>query len=1047
MIIILDAFGNVQSSVPESSIYRGSNDANRITVLAPLPASTQFLLACQLPNGEYLTEQYMSFVESQETDDKGYNIWTLGINKAMTDISGKLLLQFKAISPKAIITSFECSFEVQRGVISAEDTGLASLAEQILAKISQISGDITDLENKKQDKEDTGISTNSWQTSLLVVGALNNTIAKTSLNSTNIETNTENIAKNTGDIAEIKQIIGTGEDYIGQMEATTKPTTEELNAFVAANTTPSRSPKAGDVIIFVLLVPDDTDQVYKYTYNGKIWNSYLIPSVEEAKNGTKGIVEGTYGIGANYDTLVDIAGGQILNIYIKDATGVYRNIHEYINNNAGSIANIISGNTQVGNALKAVQDALGNVIDTTYITKANGVTKSDLYGYALPKTFNDTFYLSSTGYIDTVPTTPETGIQFSKAIPKDEANFTQVAVVDREAKGQYQISNKNSTSQNYWITVDTTGTYYILVHAYLKKVGQERISLYQEVTSPLNLEADKFYNIKMGSRFYEVDTILDVDLTDNIEYEISVKYEDGTPENSEFTIYSNELYPSAMNLNIQGAIIKTASGLLGELPVIDVVLSTTETATETNVPLTTNEVLTDKTECLFKVNVNNFTEFGGFINSKTLSFKDNTGADFKFVVSGNYLKSNLATVYDFRQVFNRIENTSLELLFRGFVEINENGANYIYVDMDDLDNYADKDYVELTAPKELFMGADGVEETNVYNFMVENADTFIDFRTNRTRFLLDLHLPVVGALSLNKEVTITFGDTVYYLYNILKGNEHVTIGDLKQVDKYNNATGYRFIFHATFFQNDDITGFAIIPTISMSDILSLSSDEMDAYMADGGLTDGQVALCSNLGTNNGYELGSLYKFVITYPTTYTWVKMENTYIELNVAPTAVQGTITNDQFAILKANDNNGILFDHEYYKLSTKGRVEGYRTYFTIERENGETSIKTITITESTLAWVLVDVDVETKPVDETYTIASEMWRALSGNDPYKFMASVTAEYTIGTKTEVGIINDQPALFANYGFVVGSVSNQTVIIFAVSKPTADVNLSVRFRG
>lgn len=90
---------------------------------------------------------------------------------------------------------------------------------------------------------------------------------------------------------------------------------------------------------------------------------------------------------------------------------------------------------------------------------------------------------------------------------------------------------------------------------------------------------------------------------------------------------------------------------------------------------------------------------------------------------------------------------------------------------------------------------------------------------------------------------------------------------------------------------------------------------------------------------------------------------------------------------------------------------------------------------------------DVETKPVDETYTIASEMWRALSGNDPYKFMASVTAEYTISTKTEVGTINDQPALFANYGFVVGSVSNQTVIIFAVSKPTADVNLSVRFRG
>lgn len=181
--------------------------------------------------------------------------------------------------------------------------------------------------------------------------------------------------------------------------------------------------------------------------------------------------------------------------------------------------------------------------------------------------------------------------------------------------------------------------------------------------------------------------------------------------------------------------------------------------------------------------------------------------------------------------------------------------------------------LELSTVKEIILSAEGVGENNVYNFTVENVNTYLPYRTNGTKFLLDLNLPLVGSLVLDNKVTITFGDTVYYLYNILKGNEHVTIRDLKQVDKYNNATGYRFIFHATFFQNADITGFAVIPTISMSDILSLTSDEMNTYMTDGGLTEGQIAICNSVGTAGGYTEGHLYKFEITYPSTYSWKEL------------------------------------------------------------------------------------------------------------------------------------------------------------------------------
>jgi hypothetical protein len=179
---------------------------------------------------------------------------------------------------------------------------------------------------------------------------------------------------------------------------------------------------------------------------------------------------------------------------------------------------------------------------------------------------------------------------------------------------------------------------------------------------------------------------------------------------------------------------------------------------------------------------------------------------------------------------------------------------------------------ELNAQKHILIGGDGVLQGNVYNFTIQNPNSYIDYRTNLTKFLVDLHLPIVGDVDKTKQVAITFGNTTYYVFNILKGNERATIKELQQVDKYNNDIGYRFIAEMTFFNNSDLVGFAIIPTISMSDILSLDSDQMDNYMADGGLTQGQLATCSKV-INNGYDLGATYRFDIVYPNTYSWTKI------------------------------------------------------------------------------------------------------------------------------------------------------------------------------
>lgn len=238
----------------------------------------------------------------------------------------------------------------------------------------------------------------------------------------------------------------------------------------------------------------------------------------------------------------------------------------------------------------------------------------------------------------------------------------------------------------------------------------------------------------------------------------------------------------------------------------------------------------------------------------------------------------------------------------------------------DLSDYYTKEQVDdvaIKTHKQIVLGANGVqEETGVYNFTVENPNDYLPYKTNFTKFLVDLHLPIAGALDLTKDVAITFGDTVYYLYNILTGNEHAKIGSLKQVDKYNNETGYRFIVELTYFENADLTGFAIVPTVSMSDVLALTSDEMDNYMADGGLTDGQLAVCSKVITN-GYDEGGLYRFDITYPSTFTWTKLSGSPAENEKKYLHnIKWKTTADNFVDISIISNDSIPFDNA--KLSS---------------------------------------------------------------------------------------------------------------------------------
>lgn len=82
----------------------------------------------------------------------------------------------------------------------------------------------------------------------------------------------------------------------------------------------------------------------------------------------------------------------------------------------------------------------------------------------------------------------------------------------------------------------------------------------------------------------------------------------------------------------------------------------------------------------------------------------------------------------------------------------------------------------------------------------------------------------------------------------------------------------------------------------------------------------------------------------------------------------------------------------------------------------------------------------------DETYTIASTDWTALTGASPYTFSADVTATHTIGNGTLAELINDNAVEFATYGFAISAISGQTVTIYSIGQPAASETLTINYK-
>lgn len=500
--------------------------------------------------------------------------------------------------------------------------------------------------------------------------------ARITANEQNISTNTENIganteqiaqnvldiAQNSQDIADIQQNYTTNENPVGSIIVTTLTGIETvLNNYVQQ--VMSRAVAKGDVVMVTLEISGQTDEIYKYFYTASGWKSLKMPAFESASNTDKGIIQGT--LGENKNTQVDITGGKVNAIYVKDANGVLRDIREYANTTKQSIDSIISGATKVGYSQKTDNDANNNNIVDTYLTKNAGVTKTEMREYALPREFNDIYYLGKDG-TDTIISNqkPATSLTWSESVVGIGTH--EILSAEFISNASFELSQKNSYQAVFYASssVDKTCQFRI-------DVKYDNVTISTDLSNEFVMIANNVYKVQFNENFNALQDVINYDGTKTIEVVFSIVSTDsGT---ATITTYTNSTYISTFNLNTNKYTIETQSGYLGEIVEINVA-GTLDNGIAT---FEIDRTLYNNTLIKFVLSYE-----GGTLNDY-IKFVDSATSE-EYFVKTPYNTNGRPQVKDLLQTSVEIAQNLVNIEFVGLVSIIEGYGTQIEVNMDNL---------------------------------------------------------------------------------------------------------------------------------------------------------------------------------------------------------------------------------------------------------------------------------------------------------------------------------------------------------------------------
>jgi hypothetical protein len=152
MIFLSNAAGEITAAIPET-INQGSVGVNKIVLIAPFPANSVVSATFTLPNGIKIYPRYVDGVREENYHylmgvveafgDKGLvidgvtvNAWQLTLDKAITQIAGKVTVQFLVTGSNGTLTTTSATLPINRGnayISPSVDPSQYELIQQYLA--------------------------------------------------------------------------------------------------------------------------------------------------------------------------------------------------------------------------------------------------------------------------------------------------------------------------------------------------------------------------------------------------------------------------------------------------------------------------------------------------------------------------------------------------------------------------------------------------------------------------------------------------------------------------------------------------------------------------------------------------------------------------------------------------------------------------------------------------------------------------------------------------------------------------------------------------
>lgn len=266
-----------------------------------------------------------------------------------------------------------------------------------------------------------------------------------------------------------------------------------------------------------------------------------------------------------------------------------------------------------------------------------------------------------------------------------------------------------------------------------------------------------------------------------------------------------------------------------------------------------------------------------------------------------------------------------------------------------------------------------------------------------------------------------------------EGGETITTPDLRQYSlvsyehKVSDPTYYKFTFNL-----DNNTEYEII----------IGADEtVNIFKTEFARKSDIPTKTSQLTNDSGYLKTE------SDPTVPSWAKASSkpsySYSEITGKPTIP--TVYNSKITIQK----NGETVE-EFTLNASSGKTINIPVPTKLnELSNTESKFVSETYLTGALADYAKKEDLESiqipqaeNKVTEEVTISSNTWVEDTNVSPFSYIATINLTNLKASSTSIELLNNNAILFATFGFAIGSVSESSVIIYAMDKPTEDVTLT-----